>query len=67
MESHGLTGSIQVTDRVHSRLAQRFEFRERGVIDVKGKGPMRVFVLVGPKTVTATTPPMAVLSETEQV
>jgi adenylate cyclase len=49
MESHGVPGAIQVTQRAYERLIDRFEFEERGVVDVKGKGPMRTFLLLGPK------------------
>jgi class 3 adenylate cyclase len=49
MESHAEPGTIQVTERVYERLRYRYEFRERGTIDVKGKGPMRCFVLLGPR------------------
>jgi class 3 adenylate cyclase len=47
MESHGVPGSIQVTERARDRLSASFRFEERGTIDVKGKGPMRTFFLVG--------------------
>jgi adenylate cyclase len=47
MESHGIPGSIQVTERAYLRLSKAFAFEERGVIDVKGKGPMRTFILIG--------------------
>jgi class 3 adenylate cyclase len=48
MESHGIPGTIQVTERAHIRLASAFEFVDRGMIEVKGKGPMRTYLLVGP-------------------
>ena len=47
MESHGIPGSIQVTERAYLRLSKAFAFEERGVIDVKGKGSMRTFILIG--------------------
>ena len=47
MESHGIPGAIQVTERAHRRLAGAFDFEDRGVIDVKGKGPMRTYLLIG--------------------
>jgi adenylate cyclase len=47
MESHGIPGAIQVTERAHGRLANDFEFEDRGIIDVKGKGSMHTFLLVG--------------------
>jgi class 3 adenylate cyclase len=39
MESHGVPGRIQVTERAYERLGEQFEFEERGMIEVKGKGP----------------------------
>ena len=50
MESHAQPGTIQVTERAYERLRHRFELRERGMIDVKGKGPMACYVLLGPQT-----------------
>jgi guanylate cyclase len=47
MESHGLPGKIQVTERVRDRLADRYRLVERGEIDVKGRGPMRTWLLEG--------------------
>ena len=47
MESHGDEGLIQVTDRARRALEPEFELYERGVIDVKGKGPMTCHVLTG--------------------
>jgi adenylate cyclase len=49
MESHGVSGSIQATERAYELLADRFEFEARGLIDVKGKGPLRTFLLTGIK------------------
>jgi class 3 adenylate cyclase len=46
MESQGVPGTIQVTDRAYKRLANHFVFEERGVIEVKGKGPMRTHFLI---------------------
>jgi adenylate cyclase len=47
MESHGLPGEIQVTERTYERLRDRFELRPRGTIEVKGKGPMVTYLLLG--------------------
>ncbi len=47
MESHGLAGAIQVTEATHERLRHLYEFEERGLIQVKGKGEMRTFILTG--------------------
>lgn len=46
MESHGLPGQIQVTQRAAAALASAgFLTRARGTIEVKGKGPMETFLL----------------------
>jgi len=50
MESHGLPGAIQVTERVYERLRDRYELRRRGTIEVKGKGPMTTYLLLGRRT-----------------
>ena len=47
MESHGLPGRIHVTEPVYRRLSNNFAFEERGVVDVRGKGPMPTWFLVG--------------------
>ena len=47
MESHGVPGTIQVTERARDHLVQWFRLEERGVVDVKGKGPMRTYLLLG--------------------
>jgi guanylate cyclase len=48
MESHGVPGRVQVTEQVASQLDESFLVEPRGVIEVKGKGPMTAF-LVGPE------------------
>jgi guanylate cyclase len=45
MESHGIAGEIQVTERTYERLRERYELRRRGTIEVKGKGPMTTYLL----------------------
>jgi len=47
MESHGLPGRIQVTEATHRRLRSAYRFEDRGVIEVKGKGEMRAYLLLG--------------------
>jgi class 3 adenylate cyclase len=47
MESTGEPGRIQVSGAVESRLRGRFDLVERGIVDVKGKGPMTTYFLVG--------------------
>jgi class 3 adenylate cyclase len=46
MESLGVPGRVQVTHAVMERLIGTFEFEARGLIDVKGKGPTRTYLLV---------------------
>ena len=53
MESHGLPGRIQVTEATYARLRDAFRFEERGVIDVKGKGKLRTYLLLGRRTEVA--------------
>jgi class 3 adenylate cyclase len=47
MESHGVPGRIQVTERTYAALCDRYAFEERGTIDVRGRGPMRTWFLEG--------------------
>jgi guanylate cyclase len=47
MESHAVPGTIQVTERVRDVLGDRYEFRPRGTVEIKGKGPMACHLLVG--------------------
>jgi guanylate cyclase len=49
MESHALPGTIQITERACERLRDRYELRSRGRIEVKGKGSMSPFLLIGPR------------------
>lgn len=49
MESTGEIAHIQVSPATHALLADRFDFTARGVIEVKGKGPMHTWFLVGRK------------------
>jgi class 3 adenylate cyclase len=49
MESHGVPGRIQVTPAVEARLRERYVFELREPIEVKGKGRMAPFLLVGPR------------------
>ena len=45
MESHGIPGEIQVTEATRDLLDGQFTFIDRGVIDIKGKGPMQTYLL----------------------
>ena len=47
MEYTAAVGRIQVPQPVYERLSNRFVFEERGDVDVKGKGVMHTWYLVG--------------------
>jgi adenylate cyclase len=47
MESNGVPGCIQVTERTYRRLRDGFRLERRGSIEVKGKGEMTTWFLVG--------------------
>lgn len=47
MESNGIPGEIQVTAAVYERLKDKFSFKMRGAVDIKGKGEMMVYLLIG--------------------
>ncbi|HEY8870244.1 MAG TPA: nitrate/nitrite transporter NrtS [Candidatus Limnocylindrales bacterium] len=47
MESTGIPGRIQVTDATYERLKDTFTFERRGLVDVKGKGPVMTYFLTG--------------------
>jgi class 3 adenylate cyclase len=47
MESHGVPGRVQVTDTTYRRLRSTHDFEPRGTIDVKGKGSIETYLLVG--------------------
>ncbi|HUL98664.1 MAG TPA: adenylate/guanylate cyclase domain-containing protein [Mycobacterium sp.] len=51
MESTDPEGRIQVPEEVYLRLKDQFVFEERGEVDVKGKGIMRTWYLIGRKDV----------------
>lgn len=53
MESHGIPGQIQVTESVVEALRDRYVFEERGLIEVKGKGMMPTYLLVGRRDVVS--------------
>lgn len=49
MESTGAPGKIQVAEETRELLLDDFVLEERGVVDVRGKGPMRTWFLSGRK------------------
>ena len=51
MESTGEVGKIQLAAQTRNQLMQWFDLEERGIIEVKGKSPIRTWFLVGRKQV----------------
>jgi adenylate cyclase len=49
MESAGVPGQIQITGATYELIKDEFECKRRGTIDVKGKGPLETWYLVGRK------------------
>ncbi|HEY9873504.1 MAG TPA: adenylate/guanylate cyclase domain-containing protein [Candidatus Obscuribacterales bacterium] len=47
MESHGVVGGIQVTETTYQLLRDKYLFEDRGLIQVKGKGEMNAYLLIG--------------------
>ena len=49
MESHGLAGQIQVSATTYEHLREHYWFEKREAIQVKGKGEMTTYFLIGLK------------------
>ncbi len=49
MESHGLAGKIHITGATYELLKDDFECVRRGEVQIKGKGNMETWFVVGPK------------------
>jgi class 3 adenylate cyclase len=49
MESQGVPGEIQVTESTYAMLQDAFVFEDRGLIELKGKGSIPVYLLKGKK------------------
>jgi adenylate cyclase len=52
MESTGIAGKIQVAPTTYELIVDKFEFEERGAIEIRGKEPMRTWFLIGQKHMT---------------
>ncbi len=57
MESHGIPGEIQVATPTYELLKDQYVFEARGTILVKGKGPMKAYLLKGRKPKAGGRPP----------
>ena len=60
MESTDVEGRIQVPQSMYERLKDDYVLEERGDVDIKGKGLMHTWYLVGAATATAHRTPNAV-------
>lgn len=49
MESHGVSGEIQVSHASFQLLTDKFRLAPRGIIKIKGKGEMMTYILKGEK------------------
>ncbi|MFN5925638.1 MAG: adenylate/guanylate cyclase domain-containing protein, partial [Pseudanabaena sp.] len=47
MESYGIAGCIQVTEATYQLLKDKYYFEQRGMINIKGKGEMSTYLLIG--------------------
>ena len=47
MESHSLPNTIQISETTHRHLNGYFRLEPNGSVDVKGKGPMETYFLLG--------------------
>jgi adenylate cyclase len=47
MESHGIPGQIQISESTYALIRETFRCEPRGTIEVKGKGPMKTYLLKG--------------------
>ena len=45
MESYGLPGRIHISAATRQVLGDAFRFESRGLLDVRGKGPMETYFL----------------------
>jgi class 3 adenylate cyclase len=48
MEAHAEPGTIQLSERTHALVCERFLTEARGPVSVKGKGEMPTYLLIGP-------------------
>jgi len=47
MESHGVDGGIQVTEKTYEKVKHAYFLEDRGAVTIKGKGSMRTYLLTG--------------------
>ena len=47
MESHGMPNRIQISAATRLHIHEHFQLEPHGCVDIKGKGPMETFILLG--------------------
>jgi class 3 adenylate cyclase len=55
MESHGVPGRVQMTQRFRDRLPDGYRVQERGLVEVKGKGALRTYLLAETSATSSST------------
>jgi class 3 adenylate cyclase len=48
MEASGASGQVHVTEAVATQAAERFAFKRREQVEIRGRGPMTTYWLTGP-------------------
>ncbi len=66
MESHAEAGTIQVTETTYELLKLFYDFESRGEIEVKGKGRMKTWILIGRRAAGKGTVGPQLLPESER-
>ena len=51
MESTGKNGCVQVSDRAYQLMKDHYQFEDRGLTYVKGKGDMKTYLLQGRRSI----------------
>ena len=54
MESHGVAGKIQISQSTFELIKDEFDCEPRGTIEVKGKGELETWFLLGPRVPAVT-------------
>jgi adenylate cyclase len=65
MESHGLPNQIQLTAATHALIKDQYECQPRVPIEVKGKGVVEAYLLVGPRLTSAPAEAVSAPAESE--
>ena len=52
MESSGLPGRIHCSEATHAHLASLYDFEAPRQLEIKGKGMMSTYIVIGPKSAT---------------